>query len=229
MATALTQTTLSGAISASQTTIPVASATGITAPVSNITQQIYVLDPDTQKGELMDVVSVNGTQIAVSRLSEYKAAHASGALVIIGVSPANPYLQSFQSADPVGVVAAAAVSVTPWINVTNGRQWLRGLSGVWVAGWCNELPKGVCTAVASAAGAVLPTGPLFHMTGTEAVTGFTIPVGFSGGSFTVVNDAAWTWTAAGNIGDAGTAVALETITFTWDSSAAKFYSSHLAA
>ncbi len=99
----------------------------------------------------------------------------------------------------------------------------------WVPGWNNPARSAVTAAVASVAGATLPSGPLFHMTGTNAITSFTMPVGFTVGSFTVIADDAFTWTATNNLGDAGTAVALSTITFTWDAAAGKWYSSHLAA
>jgi hypothetical protein len=68
---------------------------------------------------------------------------------------------------------------------------------------------------------------MFHVTGTAAVTGFTIPVGFMGGSFTIIPDGAFTWTTAGNIGLAGTAVVSRTLTFTWEVNAGKFYPSYV--
>ncbi len=230
MSIALTQTTLSGAVSKSANFLPVAANTGITAPVNNISQKIYVINPNTTKGELMTVVSVSGTQIGVSRLDEFRQGFISGAIVVIGVSPASPWVTSFHEFNPVGAVTAAEVEVTPWINAVTGEQWLRGTDGLWVSGWNNPTSiKGLTTDVASFAGFVLPTGPLFHMTGSAAVTGITIPVGFSGGSFTTINDAAWTWTKTNNLGDAGTAVALETTTFTWDSKLGLFYAIQLAA
>ena len=99
---------------------------------------------------------------------------------------------------------------------------------MWVAGFNNPEPnKGPTAAVASAAGAILPSGPLFHVTGALAVTGFTIPVGFAGGSFVVIPDGAFTWTTAGNIAVAGTAVVNRALTFTWDSSVSKFNPSYV--
>jgi len=73
------------------------------------------------------------------------------------------------------------------------------------------------------AGVTLPSGPLFHVTGTNAITGWTIPVGFAGGSFTVIPDAVFTWTAVGNIALAGTAVVSKALTFTYDGNAAKVW------
>jgi DNA-binding beta-propeller fold protein YncE len=63
--------------------------------------------------------------------------------------------------------------------------------------------------------------------GTAAVTGFTIPVGFAGGSFTIIPDGNFTWTTAGNIGLAGTAVTGRALTFLYDTNAAKFWPSYV--
>lgn len=231
MATALTQTTLSGAVTASQMVLPVASATGISAPTNNIRQQLYLVNPETTKGELVDVIGVNGTQISIARNSLFRQSFVSGAIVIIGQSPTlqSQGFGSFGEVDPVGSVTAAAVTTAPFINVTNGNQWLRSIDGLWVPGFNNaSANKGTTAAVASAAGAIIPSGPLFHVTGTAAVTGFTIPVGFSGGSFSIIPDGAFTFTTAGNIALAGTAVVSRVLTFTYDSNAAKpFYPSYV--
>lgn len=227
MSYALTQTTLSGALAINSNVANVASATGIQGPTNQLTQKLYIINPETSRGELVDVAGVSSTQITLGRLGGFRQAFLSGSIVLIG--PTQQYLPGFQEYDPVGVVASAAVQVTPWVNAVNGNQWLRSVDGLWVPGWGNlSQTPGVTAAVASAAGAVLPTGPLFHITGTAAITGFTIPVGFSGGSFTVIPDAVFTWTAAGNIALAGTAVVNKNLTFTWDSNAAKFTPSYIA-
>ena len=227
MATSLVQTTLAAAITASQTTFNLASATGISAPTNNQVQKIYVIDPDTTKGELMSVLSSTGVSVTVSRLDQFKTAHASGSIVL--VAPIDPTLGGFYEFDPSGSPTTNPASYTPWVNVTNGNQWLySSVTSRWVPGWNNPSSiKGVTTLVSSAAGAITPSGPLFHVDGTAAVTGFTIPVGFSGGSFSVVPDANFTWTTAGNIGLAGTAVTGRVLTFTWDSNSGKFYPSYV--
>ncbi len=225
--TALTSTTVTNAITVNQATFAVASTTGMTA--TNPKTVIYVIDKGGQgRGELMTLQAVNSaTSITVVRGSQFRAPHVAGSFAVIsGTNVA----QSFQLYNPVGSCVAANQLYTPWINTNTGEQWLCStLTLAWVPGWNNPNSKNVTTAVASAASAVLPSGPFFHMTGTMAITGFTLPVGFSGGCFTTVADDAFTWTTAGNIGDAGTAVALSTITFCYDTSAGKWYASHLAA
>jgi hypothetical protein len=224
----LTQTTLSAAIGVNDKVIPVASVAHISAPVGGFKQKLYIIDPNQMKGELMEVDAVSGLNVSVSRLGAFKGPHLSGSIVLI--ADVDPFGARFYECNPTGSPATDSGFTTPYVNVVTGEQWLySSLSGGWVAGWNNPAPKGVTAAVASVAGATLPSGPLFHMTGTNAVTAFTIPVGFAGGSFTVIADAAWTWTLTNNIGCAGTAVAHEAVTFFYDSATGLFHASHLAA
>ncbi len=234
MSTALTSTTLAAALSNSANLLTVASASGIYAPQSGgINQKLYVINPETTKGELMDVTpGINGVSISVARNSLFRQAFISGAYVIIGQSPGNEAIglgPSFFEYDPVGAVTAVNVPITPWINVTNGNQWLRSVDGLWVPGFNNPASdKGITATVASFAGFILPSGPLFHVTGAEAVTGFTLPVGFTGGSFSIIPDGTFTWTNANNIALGGTAVVNKTLTFTWSSQDGKFTPSYIA-
>lgn len=235
MATSLNQTTLSAAITASQTIITVASATNITAPVGNLKQSIYVIGPGQNRGELMTVTSVSGTQIGVSRLDEYKAFWPSGSLVLIAPAPlassnfVGAVFGGFQAYDPPGASAsnnsnaASAIQVTPWVNVITGNQWIWStVLNCWVPGWQNPGPASVSDAVASANGTVTPSGPLFHITGALAITGFVRPVGFTHGKFAVIPDhaaASFTWTTGdGSIAVAGTAIQFRTVEFTFDPS-----------
>ena len=223
MSIALVQTTLSAAISANQTTFSVASATGISAPSGGFMQKIYVIPLNGTKGELMTVTAVNGTAISVSRLDMFKSSHPTGSIVL--VASIDPTIDGFKEYNPTGAPATDPGLATPWVNVLTGEQWIwSSISLQWVPGWNNPSSvKGPTAAVASAAGVILPSGPLFHVTGALAITGFTIPVGFAGGSFTIIPDAAFTWTAAGNIALAGTAVIGKALTFTYDSGDAKVF------
>jgi len=232
MSIALTSTTLAAALNNQSNQLTVASGSGIYAPANGgINQKLYVINPETTRGELMDVIAINGVAVTVTRNSLFRQAFISGAYVIIGQSPGNESIglgPSFFEYDPVGSVTAVNVPITPWINVTNGNQWLRSVDGLWVPGFGNTTAgPGVTAAVASAAGVVLPSGPLFHITGNLAITGFTLPVGFTGGSFTVIPDGTFTWTTAGNIALAGTAVVNRNLTFAWDSNAGKFTPSYV--
>lgn len=234
--TALTQTTLSAALAVNQNTFGVASATNLSNPVGNFYQKIYVIGPGQAKGELMTVIAVSGTQITVSRLDEFKAFWPSGSVVLIGPIPISTQLYGypapgggFQEYDPPGASAtqqtstAASVQYSPWVNIVTGKQWIWStVLNCWVPGWQNSEPPSVSDAVASAAAAITPSGPLFHVTGALAITGITRPIGFAHGSFTMIPDhaaASFTWTTGdGSIAVAGTAIQFRAVTFTFDPS-----------
>jgi hypothetical protein len=222
--TSLNATTLSasvavGSSSTSNTTIVrVASATGITA-TSTV---IYV---DT---EAMFVNSVNGTTLGVTRgyNGTKVSGHISGAMVLAGPPPA------FVSFDPAGTCTNGngLFQYSPVVNITNGNQWLCGLLGKVIPGFVNSSNLiGVSTAVASAAGLITPSGPFFHITGTSAITGFNVPVGFDpkgGGQICVVPDGIFTTTNANNIALASTAVVNKTLCWAYDGNSGKFTPSY---
>jgi len=219
--TALVQTTLSAAINSSQTNIVLASVTGL----ARNTYGIYI------DREFMTITAVNTTSRVVSVVRGANGtrgtSHAASTMVLYGVTGASS--GGFQNYDPYGSCVTAQQQYTPWVNVLNGNQWLCStVTLTWVPGWGNyDAEQAVTTLVASAAGAILPSGPLFHVNGTQAVTGFTVPVGCNatvrgGCSFTIIPDAAFTWTTAGNIADSGTAVANQIIKFIWDATNSKF-------
>lgn len=242
--TALVQTTLSAAMqSSSTTTVAVASATGIAAG-----SILYIEDGTAYNGEAMFVNSVSGTTLGVTRGYSGTAAnpHISGALVF--VSPAaSTGLPAFYTYDPAGAApfvngtsSCSNTAETPWINVRTGNQWLCStVSLSWVPGFFNfEAPPGVTTAVASVAGVTAVSGPLFHVTGTNAITAWGSSttrgsVGQGGGTsdtigsaFCVIPDAIFTTTATNNIALASTAVVNKTLCFTYDQTNKKYVPSY---
>ena len=232
MSTSLQQTTLSAALTSTATTFSVASATYLSAPTNNLYQKIYVIDPGSTKGELMTVTALSGTTVTVSRLDEFKGPHLSGAIVII--NPIDTSISDgFLGKDPDPVPALAPV-MTWVVNVTNGNQWLySSVTKSWVPGFNNASAPVSVTAAVAATAAVLPapSGPLFHVTasGTPAVTGITMPNGFTSGSITLIPDNAFTWTTGdGSIGVGGTAVVAKALTFIYDANAKVWYPSYVA-
>lgn len=230
--TALTQTTLSAAVATGQT-VTVASATNIAAPTPGHGVVLFV------NQEAMYVNSVSGTTIGVFRgyAGTPVQSHVSGARVLVGpiqngVSAFNPVTAGVDAqGDPGGACTAANTLYTPFLNIKNGRQWLCStVTLTWVPGWGNVSQSAAPTAaVASAAGVITPSGPLFHITGALAITGFTIPVGFpvkSGATFCVIPDGTFTTTTASNIALASTAVVNKTLCWTYDTANAKFTPSY---
>lgn len=251
----LGQTTLSAAVAGqylgpgstgnvpAPTLIQVASATniigisptlGITAAASSSSTNLFI------DREQMRVTAVNGTALTVVRGVNGTVAtpHASGAIVLFG--PA----RFFYVQDPGGLGSPGGtgfvsnvpcilnnVVVTPWVNIRSGAQWLcSSITLTWVPGFNNGGAPiaAVVTAAVASATTIVPTGPLFHITGTVSMVNITTPVGCNatavgGCQFTVICDGVCTWTAAGNIAvAAGTVVAGTSITFTWDAKNSKW-------
>lgn len=254
--TALTQTTLSGAVSGPSFyngnspsisgTVTLAACTGIAAPLLPGTPSsiIYV------DREAMGVFAVNSSSCTLTVFRGYlgtsASPHASGEMVLYGPNYAvtlaqggNPLPNGLFAADPPygGACTASNTPTTPWVNVLTGSEWLcSAQTNTWAPGWANPLASPATWiqtgTVASAAGAITPSGPYFDISGTSAITGFNIPVGFDtnkGGCFTAKPTGIWTWTAAGNIATAGTTTAATTpVTFCWDVAAAKWIPSRLS-
>lgn len=255
---ALTQTTLASLVSGpafySGTSVQIdqvvflASVTGISAPSlpGSPVSVIYV------GREAMGVFTVNTNLKSVGVFRGYlgtlASPHPNGEMVLVSnvysttqAFGANPVPSGFFQTDPPlgGSCTAALTPTTPWVNVLTGSQWLCStITGSWVPGFQNPwITDGAwqTATVAAAAGAILPSGPLFVVSGAGAITGFTVPIGcdataVGGCSFTIIAAAGstWTWTAAGNIMTAGTGTAGHTFTFIWSASLSKFVPSSLS-
>lgn len=221
----LVQTTLNGAINSTQNSIVLASATGVT--ITSSVQTVFYIDHEAMLG-----MSINGLVVTVQRGwgATPATAHATGEMVLLG----RP--DWFYSSDPSGQCTAATTYVTPYLNIVNGMQWLCStIVTSWIPGFGNpgnsDQPVSNTAAVASAAGLITPSGPLFHITGALAITGFNIPVGFNataggGGSFCAIPDGLYTTTTANNIALASTGVINRPMCWSWDATNSKFVPSY---
>jgi len=220
----LTQTTTAAAMTAGARTISLTSATGISAPSfdnNTVGTQLYVVDIGQQKGEVMNVLSISGTIATVARFSGPGVAHASGAMVLAGA----PNL--FYKYNPTGSCTRSLTQVTPFVNTLTGEQWLCStITGTWTAGFQNPAPAQAGTLVASAAGATAVNAPLQHVNGTNAVTAWTMGIGWAGGPFCIIPDAAFTVTATNNVAKASTAVANKTLCYQYDATNSVFTPSY---
>jgi len=229
-------------------TVTLASCTGIAAPILPGTPStiIYI------DREAMGVFIINSTSCAatVNRgyLGTQASPHLSGAMVLVAPNYAVTLAQGgnpvpnglFQQDPPMGSTCTASnTTTTPWVNILTGAQWLcSSVTGGWVAGWNNPYAtewSGQTATVAAAAGVLLPSGPTFVVSGSGAITGFTIPLGFNAtssgeGCFNIISatGSTWTWTAAGNIMTAGTGTAGKMFSFCWSASLSKFVPSALS-
>ena len=77
---------------------------------------------------------------------------------------------------------------------------------------------------------IAPTKPITFISGTTAIVTITAPspISTGGGSITLIPTGIFTWTAAGNIALAGTAVVSKALTLVYDVTTAKWYPSYTA-
>jgi hypothetical protein len=76
---------------------------------------------------------------------------------------------------------------------------------------------------------IAPTTPIAFVSGTTAVVNITAaaPISTGGGAITLIPTGIFTWTTAGNIALAGTAVVSKALTMTYDVTTAKWYPSYV--
>lgn len=252
---AFVQTTLSGAVTGPalysgtsptvQNFVCLASVTGILNPVLPGTPVSVIYIDREALGVFQVNTSTGCLNVFRGYLGTQASPHINGTMVL--VAPAyqstlgtggNPIASGLFTQDAIygSTCTGANTPTTPWINVLTGAQWVcSGQVGVWAPSWQNPLaapPTWIQTAtVPSAAGAITPSGPYFNISGTSAITGFNIPLGFNtslGGCFTANPTGIWTWTAAGNIATAGTVTAATTpVTFCWNVASSKWIPSRL--
>jgi hypothetical protein len=77
---------------------------------------------------------------------------------------------------------------------------------------------------------IAPTTPIVFISGTTAVVNITAaaPISAGGGTITLIPTGIFTWTTAGNIALAGTAVVGKALTMTYDATTTKWYPSYVA-
>jgi len=84
------------------------------------------------------------------------------------------------------------------------------------------------TTRASPAGVITPTYLHTVVSGTNAITGITVPYASFQGTLTFFPTGIFTWTTATNIAVAGTAVVGKKLEFTYNPYTSKFYPSYVA-
>jgi hypothetical protein len=220
----LIQTSLSSAITATQQNFQIASVTGITATFT--TQTVLFVDKELMLVNTVGTPTTTSVSVQRGYAGTIAVPHINTSVVLAG----RP--DWFYRTDPTGGCTTATTYVTPYVNTANGNQWLCSTVTLgWVPGFLNtSAPAGVTAAVASAAGQITPSGPLFHITGSAAITGFLYPIGLGAGqpaaSFCTIPDGTFTTTTANNIALASTAVVNKLLCWTWDNTNAKWVPSY---
>ena len=198
---ALAKTTLSAACGVNDTSITLASTTGIVAPNFPVGPVCYIV----VEGEMMVVSTfsgVSGSAVGVIRGQNgtKQLAHATSApvLVFLASDYGSLYNQGLLQHNlnatvnlVVGAPVASATSITP---------------SVWGPGTC------------------------FHVTGTTQTSTIALPAGVLQTQITIIADGACTWTTGGNIAIASSGTQTTTaITFFYDAKAATWYPSKISA
>jgi hypothetical protein len=118
------------------------------------------------------------------------------------------------------VFATTPTLVTPEIGVATGTSLT--LSGL-------NATNAAAPTIASAT-TIAPTKQITFISGTTVIVNITAPspISAGGGIIRLIPTGVFTWTAAGNIALAGTAVVSKTLTMTYDVTTAKWYPSYTA-
>ena len=129
-----------------------------------------------------------------------------------------PVLGTVTSGNISACTSTSMVMVTPVLGAASATSLVSGLiANTAVAG-----------TIASAA-TVAPTATVTIISGTAAIVTITAPAPISatGGTITFIPTGAFTWTTAGNIAVAGTAVVSRALTLTYDATTVKWYPSYV--
>lgn len=200
----LNQTTLAAALSATTSTLSVASATGITAPGPNQSAlKALVIDK-----EIVLVSSLTSTTIQVIR-GQYgtdRVPHVSGALVF--VVPDNAFARG---AFPSGSCTRTNLPYVPIVYISPTAGGSTGARFDCLGGQLvrTDVPTSVVGGTVSSATSITPTGTFFVVSGTTPVATIVVPAGWQPGNCLAINPTGiFATTTAANIGliTAGTVV-----------------------
>lgn len=219
----LATTTLGAAVTTTnQTNITLASTSTMLnrGDANQINTVLYV------DNEFMWVTTVvDSTHVTVARAkgtgkSTRPEKHVSGATVYFANTTVNAVAASYfygSSSDISGACTATSELVLPRVYLYSANIY-DCMGGVWVQTDAPGNPS-LGSTVASPAGVMTATGTIFLVSGTNAVTGITVPNGFAPGmALTLIPTGAFTTTTATNIRIASTAVVGKALIMTWDGS-----------
>lgn len=225
-----TSTTLAATVTtADARQVQLTAVTGVTAPGNGSTLVYLLIDR-----ELMYVTAVDTATKLVTVVrgasSTRATGHTAGVPVwIVPPNGINSYIPSGQCTRANLQYVPFVVGGGPGVGAEVGGLYDclgSGSAGQWVqtngTGW-----PVFGAAVASAASSIAISGTYYKVSGTAAVTGFTLPAGTAPGfCFAVEPTGAFTWTTAGNIILAGSAVVGKVLYFCWNGS--KWVPSYIA-
>ena len=117
--------------------------------------------------------------------------------------------------------ASLSTSVLVDLQISGVSKFKVGLTGL--------IPSPAVAATIASAATIAPVNPVTFISGVAAVVTITAPVLITttGGSITLIPTGIFTWTTAGNIALAGTAVVGKALTMTYDATTVKWYPSYV--
>ncbi len=226
--TALSTTTLGAAVSTStcsDATFTVAS-TSTMAGLGTLNQPNTVYYVDKEYGWVKSVT--DSTHFVGQRCKGVGAGavprtHLSGSIVYFANTSGTTYAATIgfkneqPNAEVSGTCTATNIIGLPVIYLWSGDRF-DCLGGQWVQTDRPGVPVLASATVTIPAGVLTPTGTVMITdTGTNAMTGITVPNGWGvGNCLQIVPGGAFTWTTATNIAASGTAVAAKVTFFCWD-------------
>ncbi len=240
----LSSTTLGAAVTAPATGIPQTTWTfASTSTMLNAGPQGQINTAGYVDKELFFVITVvDSTHATVQRAKGLGAGgivsnHANGATVYFaltnGAGSTTPtaapafFSNKQTTAEVSGPCTSSSLLVLPLIYPYSGDIF-QCLGSQWVQVDSPGRPTVAATAAAPT-GLLTITATNMVLSGTNAMTGINVPVGWATGmSFTIMPSGAFTWTTATNLAVAGTAVAGKALTFTWNATTSKWYPSYIA-
>ena len=228
--TAMGTTTLSAAVTTSQTSIRVASATGIVGasrPISSSEigapagASFILLFVDK---EAIAVNTISGTTAQVIRgwNGTLQTPHVSGAKVWVGPSYA------YGNYDPSGACQSTTLPYLPRIVPSTGNIWdCTGATGQWTT-FASFPGRLVVGSQITAAATITIHAPVTHITGTTTISTITTSaLPGSGGCIILVPDAtSYTTSTGGNVALATTLATGKMLTLCYDPATAKYYPSY---
>jgi len=197
-----TATTTTQAMPRGESTINLTSSTGVLASGLGPVTGLYI------DREYMTVAeNINGNTWRVKRnAAGIQSAHASGATVYVG-APGNFDLGPNDRVGP-------CTGTFTVVMVRSGNVITCGASGAYSR--FGAFGDSTVGAVVASATTIVATSRVFHVSGTVAIATITALGLAPGGTITIIPDAVFATTTAGNIAKVSTAVVNVALIFTWD-------------
>jgi hypothetical protein len=171
------------------------------------------LDPFGQPARAVTVIR--------AQLGTAAALHVAGAMVLYGQP--GWFFQSDHQGDCTGITLKLNFD----LNVLNGRQWIcSSISHRFVPGFENTSLPAQLTALVQTNQILIPSGPLFHVLGSDDITFIAPPAGFEYGTFCAIPDTVFTTNSNGNIAVASVAVKNKLLCWTYDDTTGLFVPSY---